>query len=66
MSKIPVYICNRKRCKDGTCDICHNTLDIEYAVRDEEGKPIVACYWNRLPFNYPGDKWSEFKEQCHE
>lgn len=64
MSKIPVYICNGKMCKDETCcDICHSTLDIEYALRDIEGNPIVEYYWNRLPFNYPGDRWSEFKEE---
>lgn len=62
MSKIPVYICNRKMCKNENCDICHNTLDIEYAERDEEGKPIVEYYWNRLPFNYPGDVWPMLKE----
>ena len=62
MSKIPVYICNRKRCENGACDLCHNTLDIEYAERDEEGKPAVAYYWNRLPFKDPVDTGSWFKE----
>jgi hypothetical protein len=62
MSKIPVYVCNRKRCKDGACAICHNTSDIEYAERDIEGNPVVAYYWYRSPFRYPGDTWSGFKE----
>lgn len=57
MSKIPVYICNRKRCDHGSCDVCHNTTDINFAERDENGNLIVAYYLDELPFNYP-----KFKE----
>ena len=64
MRKIPVYICNRKRCENGTCDLCHNTTDINFAEQDENGEPIVSYYinWNELPFNYPGDIRSSFME----
>lgn len=56
MSKIPVYICNRKRCENGSCDLCHNTTDITFAKRDENGEPIVAYYLDELPFNHPNFK----------
>lgn len=64
MSKIPVYICNRKKCKNGSCDLCHYTTDITFAEKDENGKPAVSYYinWNELPFNYPGDIRSSFME----
>ena len=42
MRKIPVYICNRKRCENGTCDVCHNTTDITFAEKDENGEPVRA------------------------
>ena len=58
MSNIQVYVCNRKKCENGACDLCHNTTDINFAERDEKGKPIVAYYLNEngLPFNYPNFK----------
>lgn len=59
MSKIPVYVCNRNKCENGACDLCHNTSDINFAERDEKGEPIVAYELDEdeLPFNYP-----KFKE----
>lgn len=35
---------------------------------NQESIMPFTMYWNKemLPFNYPGDKWSEFKEKCHE
>lgn len=61
MSKIPVYVCNRKRCENGYCDLCHNTTGIDFAERDENGEPIVAYYLDEheLPFNHPMFKEAE-------
>lgn len=50
MRKIPVYLCNKKKCENGSCELCHYTTDINYAERDEKGEPIVSYYteWKRL------------------
>lgn len=52
--KIPLYLCNR----NGPCyRECYLTPDINYAVRDDEGNPIIAAY-----IEDPGDTWSRLKE----
>ena len=46
--KIPLYICDGKRnCFNMPCyEECHLTHDINHAVRDEEGDPIIAEYYD--------------------
>lgn len=59
MSKIPVYICNRKKCLICRGAICDRTIDKDYAEVDEKGDPEVAGY---IGYEDPGDTWSGFKE----
>lgn len=42
MRKIPVYLCNKKKCENGACELCHYTTDINYAERNTNDEPIVA------------------------
>lgn len=59
MSKIPLYLCDKKReeCNSPCYKYCRLTHDINHAVRDDEGNPIIgACIED------PGDAWSGFKE----
>lgn len=46
MSKIPVYICNRKKCLVCKGAICGRTVDKEFAELDENGDPIIAEYYD--------------------
>lgn len=47
MSKKPLYICDGKRCVSRPCyEECHLTHDINHAVKDEEGNPIIADYYD--------------------
>ena len=56
--KIPLYLCDKKRDCNGPCyRYCHLTHDINHAVRDDEGEPIIVTYWED-----PGDTRSSFKE----
>lgn len=58
MSKIPVYLCNKKRCENGACEVCHYTTDINFAERNTNDGPIVAYDLDEdeLPFNHPNFK----------
>lgn len=56
MSKKLLYVCNKKKCKDRSCDWCRHTSDAEFAERDENGRPVIAA-----ELTVPG--WlSDFKE----
>lgn len=54
--KVPLYLCDKKRDCNGPCyRECRLTHDIDHAVRDDEGKPIIITY-----IEDPGDTWSAF------
>lgn len=56
--KIPLYLCDKKRDCNGPCyRECHLTHDINHAVKDDEGKPIIVTYWED-----PERTWQNFKE----
>jgi len=56
--KIPLYLCDKKRDCNSLCyRECHLTHDINHAVSDDEGNPVIVTY-----FEDPGDTWSGFKE----
>lgn len=58
MSKIPLYICDKKcNCNNPCYRYCRLTHDINHAVRDDEGNPIIGAY-----LEDHGDTWPEFKE----
>lgn len=45
--KIPLYLCDKKRECNGPCyRYCRLTHDINHAVRDEEGDPIIVEYYD--------------------
>ena len=44
MSKIPVYICNHKRCMVCYRTLCGRTFDKEFAELDKNGEPIIDHY----------------------
>lgn len=35
------YVCNKLKCENGRCDICHHTSDIKYAANFTEVAPGV-------------------------
>lgn len=57
--KIPLYLCDKKReeCNGPCYKYCRLTIDIDHAVRDNEGNPIIMA-----SIEDPGDTWSKFKE----
>lgn len=63
MSKIPVYICNRKKCLICRGAICGRTIDKDYAELDENGEPKVGGY---VGYEDPGDTWSSFMARFEE
>lgn len=63
MSKIPVYICNRKKCLICKGIICGRTIDKDYAELDENGEPKVDGY---VGYEDPGDTWSSFMARFNE
>lgn len=65
MSKIPVYICNRKKCLICKGTICGRTIDKDYAALNENGHPKIDSY---IPYEDPERTWQNFKEveKCHE
>ena len=63
MSKIPVYICNRKKCLVCRGAICGRTIDKDYAELDENGVPKASGY---VGYGDPGDTWSSFMARFKE
>lgn len=63
MSKIPIYICNRKKCLVCKGAICGRTIDPEYAEVDENGEPKAAGY---IGYEDPGDTWASFMQRFEE
>lgn len=56
--KIALYLCDRKRdCNSPCYKYCRLTNDINHAVKDDEGNPIIVTY-----IEDPGDTWSRFME----
>ena len=56
--KIPLYLCDKKQDCNGPCyRYCRLTHDINHAVKDDEGNPIIGAY-----FEDPGYTWPGFKE----
>lgn len=56
--KIPLYLCDKKcNCNNPCYKYCRLTNDINHAVRDDEGNPIIGAY-----IEDPGDTWSRFLE----
>lgn len=54
--KVPLYLCDKKcDCNDPCYRECRLTHDIDHAVRDDEGNPIIITY-----IEDPGDTWSSF------
>lgn len=52
--KVPLYLCDKKRdCNSPCYRECRLTHDIDHAVRDDEGNPIIITY-----IEDPGDTWS--------
>lgn len=42
--KIPLYLCDKKRECNGPCyRYCRLTHDINHAVKDDEGNPIIVA-----------------------
>lgn len=35
------YVCDKTKCENGRCDICHHTADIRHAVNFKEVAPGV-------------------------
>lgn len=56
--KIPLYLCDKKcDCNSPCYRECRLTHDIDHAVRNDEGKPIIVTY-----LEDPGDTWLRFME----
>lgn len=56
--KVPLYICDKKcDCNNPCYKYCRLTNDINHAVRDDKGNPIIGAY-----IEDPGDTWSALKE----
>lgn len=45
-----VYVCNKKKCNNGACELCHHTTDIRYAELDENGEPIIARKYDSVTY----------------
>lgn len=59
MSKIPLYVCNRKKCLICKGTICGRTIDKDYAEVDENGDPEMVGY---IGYEDPGSTWTKFLE----
>lgn len=59
--KITLYLCDKKReeCNHPCYKYCRLTHDINHAVKDDKGKPIIESY---LLLDDLGDAWPRLKE----